>query len=320
MITVLLDGEGGVSFADKADPVPGKGEALVRVLQAGICSTDIELKNGYMNFRGIPGHEFVGRVEACDERPELIGKRVVSEINIPCRECDLCKREMEHHCSRRSVVGILERPGAFSELLTLPYRNLHEVPESISDDRAVFVEPVAAAFEILEQVEILLGDSVLVIGDGRLGALCARVLQQTGAQVSVWGKHERKLEPLRKDGIKTFDRKTRAEKSFDIVVEASGSPEGLEKALWWVRPRGTVVLKTTCTDRHEISLASVVVDEITLVGSRCGPFAPAIAALGKGELAPEETIDARFPLVKVEEAFKRAEEAGIRKVILEMPR
>ena len=203
-------------------------------------------------------------------------------------------------------------------LLSLPIRNLHLVPESVSDDRAIFVEPVAAAFEILEQVEILLGDSVLVIGDGRLGSLCARVLQQTGAQVSVLGKHDRKLEPLRNDGIETLNRKSRSEKSFDIVVEASGSPEGLEKALWWVRPRGTVVLKTTCTEPHQVSLAPVVVDEITLVGSRCGPFAPAMAALERGDLVPEETIDGRFPLVKVEEAFKKAQESGIRKVILEV--
>jgi threonine dehydrogenase-like Zn-dependent dehydrogenase len=318
MITVLLDGDGGVSFADKADPVPAAGEALVRVLKAGICSTDLELKRGYMQFRGIPGHEFVGVVESCDSRPDLVGRRVVSEINVACRECDLCRRELERHCRNRSVLGILGRPGAFAELLSMPVRNLHAVPDAISDDRALFVEPVAAAFEILEQVEVLLGDSILVIGDGRLGSLCARVLHRTGARVSVLGKHERKQEPLRKDGISTLDPKGQPEKSFDIVVEASGSPGGLEGALWWVRPRGTVVLKTTCAGKHDVSLAPVVIDEITLVGSRCGPFKPALLALERGDLRPEETIDARYPLVNVEKAFAKAGEPGVRKVILEI--
>ncbi len=318
MITVLLDGDGGVSFADVADPVPAKGEALIRVLKAGICSTDLELRKGYMQFRGTPGHEFVGRVETCDSRPDLVGKRVVSEINVSCRACDLCERELESHCPNRSVLGILQRAGAFSEFLSMPVRNLHEVPDGIPDDRAVFVEPVAAAFQILEQVEILLGDAILVIGDGRLGALCARVLQNTGARVSILGRHERKLEPLRKEGIPTLDSKGQPEKSFDIVVEATGSPEGLEQALWWVRPRGTVVLKTTCAGEHEVNLASVVIDEITVVGSRCGPFKPALHMLEKNDFRPEEMIDGRYPLVKVEEAFGKAKEPGVRKVILEI--
>jgi threonine dehydrogenase-like Zn-dependent dehydrogenase len=316
---VVLDGQGGLEVASWPDPAPAPGEAIVRVLVAGICATDLELRRGYMQFRGVPGHEFVGVVERADTQPGLIGMRVVGEINAACGACDLCATGLERHCPARTVLGILGRPGAFAERLALPARNLRLIPDEMPTDRAVFVEPVAAAFEVLEQVDVR-GRRCLVLGAGRLGALCARVLGIGGAaHVTVVSRGVEKLAPLARDGIETHAAAdVEARRSFDVVVEATGAPTGLEAALRWVRPRGTVVLKTTCAGAHTLNLAPVVVDEVTIVGSRCGPFEPAIRALVAARLRPEETVDARYPLARAAEAFEHALRPGVRKVLVDM--
>lgn len=318
MLAVHLDGRGGIETRDVDDPA-WPGEARVRVLIAGICSTDLELKAGYMGFRGTPGHEFVGIVESAPVGFErLAGKRVVGEINAACGDCELCRAELGRHCPRRTVLGILGRSGSLAQTLWLPPANLRIVPDRLATERALFTEPVAAAFEIVEQVAVG-GRRVLVMGDGKLGALAARVLALRGAAVTVLGRHPRKLAPLAEAGVET---KTSVEqltsKRFDIVVEATGTPAGFEAALALVRPRGTLVLKSTCAASKPIDLAPVVIDEITVVGSRCGPFTPALEALALGDLRPEETIDARFPLGDAASAFEAAAAAGVRKVVVEM--
>lgn len=292
----------------------------MRVIVAGVCSTDLELRKGYMGFEGTPGHEFVGEVVEASLKPALVGARVVGEINVGCAACHYCREGLERHCPKRSVLGILGRPGAFAEYVTLPVRNLHGVPGGLATDRALFTEPVAAAFEVIEQLDVK-GKRVLVLGDGKLGVLVARVLDLAGAAVTILGRHERKLAPLHADGFQTVlvgrDALPPA-RSFAIVVEATGAPEGIEHALRFVQPRGTIVLKSTCAEAKPLNLAPIVIDEVTVLGSRCGPFRPAIDALAKGALRPEETIDARIPLLEIERAFEAAATPGVRKVLLEV--
>lgn len=305
-------------------PTPSLGEALIHVLLAGICHTDLELLRGYRGFEGIPGHEFVGQVETCESRPELIGHRVVGEINIACGACARCRMNMRTHCQHRRVLGIDGKDGAFADYLTLPAENLHLVPDAISDPEAVFVEPLAACFEMLEQVQIQPTTSVLVLGDGKLGLLAAQVLALTGAQITVQGRHEAKLAIASSLGAKTITAKhgphDQAERAYDLVVECTGSPDGLERAGHLVRPRGTIILKSTVANKATLDLAPFVVDEITVIGSRCGPFAPAIRALAQQRIKTVPLLSATYPLHTGKEAFTQAAKADSLKVQLSTAR
>ncbi len=302
-------------------PMPDPGEALIRVLVAGICHTDLELVRGYHGFEGVPGHEFVGRVEACPGQPALVGQRIVGEINVSCGQCSRCRAGLRTHCRNRRVLGILHKDGAFAEYLTLPVENLHPVPDSISDSEAAFVEPLAACFEMLEQAQIQPTSSVLVLGDGKLGLLAAQVLTLTGAAVSIQGRHEAKLAIAAGLGIKTLlagSDRAATEDEYDLVVETTGCAAGLEIARQHVRPRGTIILKSTVVDRAALDLAPFVVDEITVVGSRCGPFEPALRALEQQRVTVAPLLSATYPLDSAVEAFARASERGVLKVQLTM--
>ncbi|HXV79334.1 MAG TPA: alcohol dehydrogenase catalytic domain-containing protein [Candidatus Binatia bacterium] len=289
--------------------------ALIKVHLAGICSTDLQIFKGYMNFRGVPGHELVGSV--VEGPQELIHERVVGEINFACGRCDYCQRGLARHCPSRSVMGILRADGAFAEFVAVPVANLHAVPENVSDEEAVFTEPLAAAFEILEQVQVNPGDEVLVLGDGKLGILCAQVLRLTGARVTALGKHEEKLKLIKRSGVRTMLLSDWQPRPFDVVVEATGSPSGLQLAMSAVRPRGTLVLKTTIADDHDVSLAPVVINEISVVGSRCGPFAPALEALAKKSVLVTPLIEKVYPMSAGVEAVSHAGLPGARKVLLQ---
>ena len=296
-------------------PEPGENEALIRVTCAGICNTDLEIVKGYMNFRGVPGHEFVGVVERCGNKA-LEGKRVVGEINLSCGNCPYCKSGLRNHCYNRSVLGILGKDGAFADYVTLPTGNLHLVPDSVPDEEAVFVEPLAAAFEILEQVKIGTEDRVCVLGDGKLGLLAAQVVSLTGCALVVGGRHKEKLSILERRGIETRLSSDITERVFDCVIDCTGSPSGVGSAMKLVRPRGTIVLKTTVAKRDNIDMNVIVIDEITLVGSRCGPFEPAIHALKMKTVDVLPLISRTFPLSKGVEAFNFASGRGILKVLL----
>lgn len=288
--------------------------ALVKVHLAGICSTDLQIFKGYMGFTGVPGHEFVGTVS---EGPsDWLGRRVVGEINFACGRCEFCARDLGRHCSRRSVMGILNADGAFAEYVAVPLANLHLVPDGIADEEAVFTEPLAAAFEILTQVQIDHGHEVLVIGDGKLANLCAQVLACTGAKVTAMGKHEDKLKLIKPAGVRTVLLKDWQTRQFDFVVEASGSASGLELALTATRPRGTLVLKSTIAGAHQVSLAPVVINEINLIGSRCGPFPDALAALAARRIAIAPLIERVFSLDDGLPAVVQASRPGARKILL----
>ncbi len=313
MQALVFDGE--LRLADVPMPRPGSGEALVRVLTAGICNTDIEILNGYMGFQGIPGHEFVGIVEQC-ENPHLRGKRVVGEINCVCGLCQYCRMEMPHHCLDRSVLGIDKRDGAFAEYLTLPEANLHLVPNSIRDDVAAFAEPTAAAFRITEQISIAPDDRIIVLGDGKLGLLVAQVLWHYSKRLVCVGKHPEKLTVLNDLHIATARASDPIERGADIVVEATGSHEGFSRALELVRPEGTVVVKTTGTHPVAIDLAKPVVNEVRIIGSRCGPFRPALEALALGNVEVRPMITQAFELRDGLRAFERAKQPDAVKVLL----
>lgn len=298
-------------------PEPAPGEALIRVTRAGICSTDRELARGYMGFRGVLGHEFVGVVERADAVPDWVGRRVVGEINCVCGVCAHCLAGRPHHCSRRTVLGIQGRDGAFASYTTLPIPNLHAVPDSVEDDAAVFTEPIAAAFRILEQVPIDAGTRVAVLGDGKLGQLIARVLRTRTAQVTGVGRQPWKRALLADADITACSSEAPLDADFDVVVEATGSPGGLERALGLVRCEGTLVLKTTVAEAAPFNLSlPVVVNEVTIVGSRCGPFAPALAALADGTVDPRGLITHRFALADGVAALERAQAADAMKVLL----
>jgi threonine dehydrogenase-like Zn-dependent dehydrogenase len=301
-------------------PTPPIGEALVRVLQAGVCNTDLELVKGYMNFSGVPGHEFVGVVEQAVGREDLIGQRVAGEINAACGVCETCRANRPTHCPHRTTLGIDRRDGVFADYLTLPFENLHALPDSISDDQAVFVEPLAAACEVMEQVKILPTDHVAVIGDGKLGLLCAQVVALTGCDLIGVGRHTEKLHILQRRGIITTTNFNSIEAhSLDIVVEATGMPSSFVLARQLVRPRGTIVLKSTYQgEALPVNLTMMVVDEITLIGSRCGPFAPAIRLLANQLVDVESLIQARYTLGEGLAAFERAARKGTLKVIVTM--
>jgi threonine dehydrogenase-like Zn-dependent dehydrogenase len=288
--------------------------ALIKVHLAGICSTDLQIFKGYMDFRGVPGHEFVGSVVAGPL--ELIKKRVVGEINFACGRCDYCARGLGRHCPSRSVMGILGADGAFAEFVSVPVSNLHVVSESVSDEEAVFTEPLAAAFEILEQVQLNPGDEVLVLGDGKLSFLCAQVLRLASANVALVGKHPDKLKLIQRSGVRTMLLNDWKPKQFDVVVEATGSPSGLQLAMSAVRPRGTLVLKTTIAGEHKVSLAPLVINEITVVGSRCGPFAPALDSLRERSVSVTPMIEKIYPMSEGVEAVAHAGKPGARKILL----
>lgn len=309
-------------------PVPSEGEALIKILKAGICSTDLELSRGYMDFEGILGHEFVGRVVTC-ARKDWIGKRVVGEINIGCGWCADCRQGRRNHCPSRRVLGILDKDGTIAEFTTLPVENLHLVPENLSDAEAVFVEPLAAALQILEQVKIRKNDDVLVLGDGRLGLLAAQVMRLRTPHVTCVGKHARKLGLLRdKDIVTVRDEEGMGEPTlegmtqsaspskFDCVVEATGEPSGLRTALRHAKPRGKIVIKSTFRGESCLDLAKLVVDEIMLVGSRCGPFGKALQTLLQDRVSVRDMIDGDFPLVRVMQAFALARKPGVLKVLI----
>jgi threonine dehydrogenase-like Zn-dependent dehydrogenase len=314
MTAIWLEESGIRLRRDLAVPEPPPGETLVRVLLAGICRTDLELVRGYYPWIGVLGHEFVGIVERGPE--DLLGRRVVGEINAVCRQCVTCRAGRPTHCERRTVLGIIGRDGAFAHYLTLPVENLHLVPDSVSDEAATFVEPLAAALEVGEQVSVRPSERVLVVGDGKLGQLIARVLALSGIDLAVLGRHPRKLEMLERLGIPTLLPDAVVEARYDLVVECAGNDSGFATALDAVRPRGTLVMKSTYAGRLTLDASRIVVDEITVVGSRCGPFAPALRLLSEGRVAVDELIDQRYPLERGLEAFAAAETKGTLKVLI----
>jgi alcohol dehydrogenase len=293
------------------------GHALIRLITAGICNTDIELLQGYYGFTGVPGHEFAGEVVEASS-PDWVGRRVVGEINLACGDCEWCARGLGRHCPDRKVLGIVRQPGAFRQYLTLPERNLHVVPDGVPTDHAVFTEPIAAACEILDQVRIHKGEHVAVLGDGKLGLLIVQVLAACGARVRHYGRHREKLAISEKAGVQTALAGTKMPQArFDLVVEATGSPEGLATAVQMTRPRGTVIMKSTTHGLARINTAPVVVNEVTLLGSRCGRFEPALALLKSKKLHLDELIHARFPLTEAPRAFRFAQRPGVLKVLLD---
>ncbi|MBN2310103.1 MAG: alcohol dehydrogenase catalytic domain-containing protein [Candidatus Hydrogenedentes bacterium] len=312
---LLFDGQARV--VDLPVPQLGEGDALIRTLAAGVCNTDLEILNGYMDFTGVPGHEFVGVVEhAANEH--LIGKRVVGEINCPCGQCRYCQLEMPHHCEHRTVLGIAGRDGAFAEYLALPEKNLHLAPGSIRDDVAVFAEPLAAAFRILEQIEVTDQDRVAVLGDGKLGQLAAQVLWLRTKRLVCIGKHPWKLELLERLHIATALVEEPIDAGFDIVVEATGSDAGIARALELVRPEGTIVLKTTAAEPSRIALSVPVVNEVRILGSRCGPFRPALEALALGNVEVRPMITETYGIEDGVRALERASAPDVMKVLLYM--
>ena len=291
---------------DVATPVPDDGETLVRVIAAGICNTDLELTRGYYPYTGIPGHEFVGELED--------GRRVAGEINASCGACEPCRNGRRTHCDNRTVLGIVNRHGAFAEYLTLPRANLHEVPDSVATEEAVFIEPLAAALEIQEQVRITPRDRVLVVGDGKLGQLIARTLLLTGCSLVVIGHHREKLERLERKGILTTNDVS--PRQFDIAVECTGSPAGFELARKALRARGTLVMKSTYAGELTLNASSLVVDEITLVGSRCGPFRRAIEVMESRSVDVSDLIEQSYPLDAAITAFEHAARPAAMKVLV----
>ena len=314
-----------LKFTDKLEfvtdfpkPKPGKDEALIKVLMAGICNTDIEITRGYSGFHGILGHEFVGIVEEVNsDDKSLLGKRVVGEINIGCGDCEFCRQDLARHCKNIHVLGIINKDGCMAEYLTLPVENLLVVPDSISDECATFCEPLAAGMEILEQVHIKPMDKICILGDGKLGLLIDFALHGVQADITHVGKHKSKLDIVKNYCLRTMLIDELTDQSFDIVVEATGSVNGLETSLKIVRPRGTVILKSTVAANKEIDLTPVVVNEITIVGSRCGRFQPALNALKKG-LALTPLISKIYPFEEMLAAFDHACKKGTLKILLDM--
>jgi len=325
----------GKKLAEVRKPIPKlwPGWALVHVRLAGICNTDVEILRGYHGFRGTPGHEFVGEVAdvagvPAATRKRWMGKRVAGEINVACAEhgyrpvCDFCKRGLKTHCTRRTVLGIVAHDGAFAEYLALPLENLHLVPSSVSDEKAVFIEPLAAACQILDQLDIRSFPTAAVLGDGKLAQLIAMVLRAAGSRVVLYGKHESKLALARGVGVATKRVRgdasdlTRVKENYRLVVEATGSPTGLALAQRMTEPRGTLLLKSTFHGAAPVETWPIVVKEITVVGSRCGPFAKAISMLRSGKVDPSTLITRTFALKDASAAVAHAQKSGVMKVLL----
>jgi threonine dehydrogenase-like Zn-dependent dehydrogenase len=312
-----LEFDGQLNFrADYPDPAPSAGESIVRVRLAGICGTDIELTRGYMAFRGVPGHEFVGEVAASSNRA-MLGRRVVGEINAGCgrASCRWCRGAMTRHCPERTVLGILGRDGAFAEFLKLPDANLIAIPDSIADELAVFIEPLAAAYEIFEQTHLARDRTIAVLGDGRLGATVALALLAEEHRPVVLGRHREKLARIAALGLETRPEAEVTGK-FEVVVDCTGKSAGLARAIELVQPRGTIILKSTAAAGAELNLAPIVINEITVIGSRCGRFAPAVAALKTGRLDLRPLIDGEFPLADWRSAFDAAGNSDAFKILL----
>ena len=309
------------AVVDRDEPGPARpGHAIVRTTLAGVCNTDLEIARGYMGFTGTLGHELLG--EVVDGPDEWRAERIVSEINFACGDagCAACAAGLGRHCPTRRVMGILDADGAFAEFVEVPVANLHAVPDGVPDEAAVFAEPLAAAFEIVEQVAIEPGRRAVVFGDGKLGLLAAQVLRCAGADVLAVGRHPEKLAILARRDIETrltSDFDPAAHGRADLVVEATGSADGIARAIAATRPRGTLVLKTTVAEAPQLDLAPVVIDEIQIVGSRCGPFAPALAALADGSVDVAPLVHGRVPLARGTEALERAAERGVLKVLVE---
>jgi len=308
MRALVVDSQSGIGLRDV--PVPGQtSTCLIRVSCAGICGTDLQILEGYAGFAGILGHEFAGLVESAPEEDAAwIGKRVVGEINVGCGRCEWCERGIKEHCANRAVVGIRDHGGAFAEFLSLPAVNLHEVPDSMDDETATFVEPVAAACRIFEQVDVAADARIAVLGDGRMGLLVAQVLRTVTPDVTVVGRHESKLAVARELGLGTADAASQflSVKRFDIVVDVTGRPEGIRRSIELVRPRGTIVMKSTFHGEAPMTSWPIVVDEITMVGSRCGPFGPAIDLLASGAVRIRPLISRIARLEDHESAFVEA--------------
>lgn len=315
MLAIHLE-NGRVDVREQPRPSRPAGFALIRLLCGGICNTDLELQRGYYGFSGRPGHEFVGEVIEADSSL-WIGRRVVGEINLACGVCAWCRRGLGRHCARRTVLGIVNHPGAFGEFLTLPEVNLHALPDALPTERAVFVEPLAAACEILDQVALPCNAEIAVLGDGKLGLLVALVLNAYGHRVHQFGHHPEKLQIAGRAGVFTeAGAGTLPEMAYDWVVDATGSREGLRQAVEMARPRGTVILKSTVHGQVGVDTAPVIVNEITLVGSRCGRFEPALDLLNRNLIPVDEMIAEQFPLAEAPRAFARAAEKGVLKVLL----
>lgn len=303
---------------DLPRPTAAPGEALIRVTLAGVCGTDVELLRGYVPFTGVPGHEFVGQVVSAPDEPWWEGQRVVGEINAVCADdpCATCRAGRPRHCEQRTVLGIVGRDGAFARWLTLPLANLHAVPESVSDEAAVFCEPLAAALRIQQQVQLGPEHRVLLLGAGRLGQLVAQTLALTGCQLQVVARHPEQQQLLREQGIVTVDEGAAPRRWADVAVEATGSPAGFDAARQAVRPGGTLVLKSTYASELKLNVSSLVVDEITLVASRCGPFAAALELISVGQVDPTVLVQARYPLAQGAQALAHAARPGALKVLL----
>ena len=316
MRALLLDGPDVLFSDDYPEPAEAADSSIVRVTCAGICETDLQLVQGYMGFQGVLGHEFVGVAET----GPLAGKRVVGEINCNCRQCAYCENGLGNHCPHRSVIGILNHDGAFADRVVVPNHNLLTVPDSVSDEEAVFTEPLAAAYQIPHQIDLSHRPRVVVFGDGRLGNLCAQVIALAGCDLLVVGKHEDKLDRLRSLNIdcrSLSDYESNVEREADIVVDCTGSAQGLKSALGSVKPRGTIVLKTTVAAIPDYSLAAIVIDEITVVGSRCGPFDKALAALEQRKIDVSSLLSARFAIEDGVNAMHQAAMPGVMKVLLD---
>ena len=336
MRALVYDGN-KLAFEDnRSRPAQTQGEAFIRVVLAGICNTDLEILRGYMGFRGVLGHEFVGVVEEvysdAEQDRTLIGKRVVGEINAACHrpDCPYCRQGMYTHCPNRTTLGIDRRDGVFADYTRLPLENLHIVPDNVSDEEAVLTEPLAANFEILEQVHLHPTANVVILGDGKMGQLAAQVLSLTGCNLAMIGKHPEKLALATQRGLTTYRaqdveqaRSSEAtslvtERRTDVVIECTGTAQGLAMAMALVRPRGTIVLKSTVADKSTLSLAPLVIDEIRVQGSRCGPFAPALRALSNKLVNVQPLISATYTLNEVLQAFQHATEKGVLKVLVRM--
>ena len=291
-------------------------EALIRIRKAGICSTDLELVKGYYPYTGIIGHEFVGEVIEAED-PAWIDQRVVGEINAVCNECEQCRNGRPTHCEQRTVLGIVNRNGTFAEYTSLPIANLHRVPDSVPDEMAVFTEPLAAALEIQDQIQLKPTDRVLLVGAGRLGQLIAQTLALTGCNLHVVARHAHQQNLLKRRGIRIIAEQDIQPWRWDIVVEATGSPNGFSLARKAIRPRGTMVLKSTYKGEMSVNFSSIVVDEINLIGSRCGPFEPALHLMESKQVDPTVLIDSEFSLGEALKAFEHAAETGVLKVLVQ---
>lgn len=307
---------------DFEKPTPKENEALIKVKLVGICNTDYEITKGYMGYNGILGHEFVGVVEEINgEDKSLLGKRVVGEINLGCKNCDYCAKGLERHCPNRQTLGIFNKDGCFADYVTLPLSNLLEVNEKINDETAVFVEPLAAALEILEQLHIKPYEKVCVLGDGKLGLITALALNASNVDVTLVGKHQNKLDIAKEQNVKTMlleNLKQEDNKSFDVVVEATGRVSGFETSLSLVKPRGVLVLKSTIATGKELNLAPIVIDEITVLGSRCGQFAPALRLMEKNVIDFSKLISAKLSFDDAVLGFEKNKEKNTIKILLEM--